>query len=74
MLYKFADWLNHAPRICKEKLSGLWISCVYLWAILWFPTFTRQHATPAWQPLRLSTMGGKPLKSRLFKQVLRFPS
>jgi uncharacterized protein (UPF0210 family) len=26
--------LDHAPAICKKKLSALWISCVYLWTNL----------------------------------------
>ena len=43
MVYLFLGVLNQAASICKKKLFRLWISCVYLWANLWFAALSR-HA------------------------------
>ena len=41
MVYLFLSGLNQAANICKKKLFRLWISCVYLWANLWFAALFR---------------------------------
>jgi len=41
MVYLFLGGLNQAANICKKKLFRLWISCVYLWANLWFAALYR---------------------------------
>jgi len=40
-VYSLMGELNQAARICKQKLFCLWISCVYLWANLWFAALSR---------------------------------
>ena len=56
MVYYFWGGLNQATSICKKKLFRLWISCVYLWANLWFAAFIPKCAAAACQPSKGTTI------------------